>query len=86
MVISKRMSDRKKFVEVRFVRTIFVVAVFVRTVFVASITFSHVVTESPIILSKCSPFLQVHVAGFAHMMFFQIFALRSTFIIILFLI
>ena len=53
-------------------------------VFVASIISSHVISESPIILSKYLPFSQVHVLRFqiyifSHTkMFFLIFALTST--------
>ena len=59
MVINKKASKMLKFVEVHFVRT-----VFLGTVFVVSIILSHITTESPIILPRYLPFLQLHVPRF----------------------
>ena len=59
MVVNKKASKLKKFVEVIFGGT-----VFVRTVFVVSLISSHIIAESLKILVKCLPFSQLHVAGF----------------------
>ena len=49
---------------------------FVVTVFVSfSIISSHVITELSIILAKCLPFLQLHVAGFQY----NVFHIRDVF-------
>ena len=48
----------------KFVEVIFGGTAFVRTVFVVSLISSHILAESLIILAKCLPFSQLHVAGF----------------------
>ena len=48
----------------KFVEVIFGGTAFVRTVFVVSLISSHIIAESLIILVKCLPFSQLHVAGF----------------------
>ena len=50
--------------EIAFVLTVFVGAAFAGILLVTSTISSHVITESPVILSKYLPFSEVHVLGF----------------------
>ena len=62
MVINKEDSKVQKFfvLQIAFLSIKFVLTVFVSS----SITSSHVITESSIILAKYLPFSQLQVAGF----------------------